>query len=117
VKVTDVVGTTPKFTELTIVRTKEGWLTVRAPGLADGGFTMVDGVLQMVAGSSTAAGRCDGVARQATVVMTLVPRGYEVGADGAGPTGIDAVVTTLAPATGSCGAFVSIANAALTPIA
>lgn len=113
VKVTDVVGTTPKFTELTITRTKEGWLTVKAPGLADGGFTMVDGVLQMVAGSSTAAGSCHGVARQATVVMTLVPSGYQVGTNGARPTGFDAVVSTIAPATGSCGAFVSIADATL----
>lgn len=114
-KVTDVYGTSPKFTGLTITETTQGWLRASIPGFAEGGLSMVDGVLHMVTGSTTVLPKCDGVARSAHVAMTIYPSGYEVGTDGATVSGLNAVVTVDAPATGSCPAVLTYATAALTP--
>lgn len=114
-KVTNVYGTAPAFTKLTVSTTREGWLRVSIPGIADGGLSMADGVLHTVTGSTTAVSPCNGVARTAQVAITILPSGYAVGTDGsATPTGLNALVTVSAPATGSCPAVLSYATADLT---
>lgn len=116
VKVTDVSGTTPKFAQLTISTTKEGWLYLKVPGVVEGGLAMVDGSLHLVAGSNTVVPSCNGVARQATVVMTIVPDTISVDGAEVEIDGLKAVTTIDAPATGTCPRVLAWSSAQLTPI-
>lgn len=116
VKVTDEVGTAPKFTQLTITTTKDGWLWMTVPGVGEGGLTMVDGSLQWLVSSTTAVPACNGVARQAQVIMTVSADGYSVSSSGVARTGIHGVLTVTAPASGSCGAVIAFANAQITKV-
>ncbi len=109
-------GKAPAFADLTISKTADGYLRLAAPQLADGGLFRAGGALHLATGSTTVVPACNGVARTATVAMTIFPGSYTVDAKGAAAlAGLSAVVTVEAPATGTCPAVLAFYSMTIGP--
>jgi len=109
-------GKAPVFADLTISKTTQGYLRLAAPQLAEGGLFRAAGALHLATGSKTAVPSCSGVARTATVAMTIFPGSYTVDAKGAATiAGLNAVATVEAPATGTCPAVLAFYSMTLSP--
>lgn len=107
-------GAAPSVSDLTIRTTPEGYLRANIPGVVEGGLFRADGALHLVADSTVAVPACAGVARTASVTMTIFPGSLEVDRDGARTvTGLNAVITVEAPATGTCPAVLAFTSAEL----
>lgn len=107
-------GFVPGFEVLTITETPEGWLRAEVDGVFDTGLFRVDGALDGITQSVTAAPACDGRQRPAHVGLTLYAHGVTVLDDGTHQVDdLGASFVIDAPATGSCDAGVAVYGASL----
>lgn len=106
----------PRFDELTIVETSQGWLRVEIDGYVDAGLFAADGSLFAVAESTTAVPGCAGSARIATVSMTMYAHGLTVSDDGSRVIDdLGASLMVQSPQTGSCARGLAFYGLALDP--
>lgn len=108
-------GSTPGFTELTISETPEGWLRVAVDGVLDAGLFRVEGALEAITASTTAAPACGTEQRVAHVGMTITASQVTVSDDGTQHIDDLALVYVVdAPATTTCPAGLAIYGGSLT---
>lgn len=110
-------GTLPTVGTTRLRSTSEGYLRIELGTMVTTNLGRVPGGLHAIAGSTTALPACGGVARAATVTITVVPSSWGVAQDGS----VDVrtwggAVTADAPATDTCPAALVSYGITLTPV-